>query len=39
MVAWWFVIFAVVELLILPVRARAFLAHEPMVAGPGWALR
>src|SRR2546425_1279914 len=33
MVASLVVIFAVVELLILPFAARAFLAHEPMVAG------
>jgi uncharacterized membrane protein YadS len=33
MVASLVVIFAVVELLILPFAARAFLSHEPMVAG------
>src|SRR5882724_8494832 len=33
MVASLVVVFAVVELLILPFAARAFLAHEPMVAG------
>ena len=33
MVASLVVIFAVVELLILPFAAKAFLAHEPMVAG------
>ena len=30
------VIFAVVELLVLPFAAQHFLYQEPMVAGAGW---
>ena len=33
------VVFAMVELLILPFAARAFLADEPLVAAAGWGWR
>ena len=33
------VVFAVIEVLILPFLAQTFMSHEPLVAAPGWGLR